>query len=104
MRLQIRGVGPMPDISISGTAVTVSGVEIDAAKRQADSAQIIDIRSDGRDAHEGGDGRQLATVEIPPMRHQIVDTNETDEDGEPITQREPVELDPDHVLVTLWTR
>lgn len=104
MRMQIRGAGPHPDVSVSGATITIGDVTIDAAARQDESAVDVALRQEGSGSvTEGGSGHQIAAIQIPPTRYEEVDTGETDDDGEPVIERQAVALDPDEVLVTLWT-
>lgn len=104
MRMQTRGAGPHPDVSVSGSVVTVGEVAVNCEERQDESAVLIDLRQDrGGPVTEGGEGRQVASVYIPPRRYEEVETGETDDEDNPVMSREAVPLDCDHVLVTLWT-
>lgn len=105
MQVITAGSGPRPDFAVSGSVVSVAGVEIDTAARQADSQRVIDVRLVGGVAQEGGDGYQLASVRIPPRRYVETepDTQGDPAEGEEVTgSREPVALDPRHVVVTIW--
>lgn len=104
MRMQTRGAGPHPDVSKAGSVVTIGGVTIDCEPRQAETAVIVDLRQERPgEVVEGGSGRQVASVYIPPRRYQEVVTEEVGDDGQPVVAREAVPLDPNEVLVTLWT-
>lgn len=103
MRLITRGPGPHIDAGVKGPIVTVGNREIDASELQSQSAVIVDIRMSGGQITEGGEGFQVAAIEIPPARHEEVDTGEVDEDGNPVIERRQIPLDPDLVTVTLWT-
>lgn len=104
MRITTKGPGPHPEIAISGTQISVGELSIDAAERQGDSARVIDIRCDGKgDLSEGGSGRNVASIHIPPARHEEVESGETGEDGEPEIERRAIELNGQDVRVTLWT-
>ncbi|QFT84486.1 hypothetical protein FIU88_05765 [Halomonas sp. THAF12] len=101
MQVITLGAGPHPDFSVSAALVTVAGVAIDAAARQTDQQEIIDIRLVDGVAQEGGSGYQLASVRIPPRRY--VETEPDPAEGEEATgSREPAALDPHHVAVTIW--
>lgn len=104
MRMQTRGAGPHPDVSVSGSVVTVGEVTVNCEERQDESAVMIDLRQEkSGPVTESGGGRQVASVYIPPRRYQEVATGETDDEGNEVVSREAVPLDPDQVLVTLWT-
>lgn len=104
MRMQTRGAGPHADVSVSGSEVTVGEVTVNCESRQDESAVMIDLRQDkSGPVTEGGSGRQVASVYIPPRHYHEVETGEADEDDNPVMSREAVPLDPDQVLVTLWT-
>jgi len=104
MRMQTRGAGPHPDVSVAGSVVTVGEVAVNCEERQDEAAVLIDLRQDrGGPVTEGGEGRQVASVYIPPRRYAEVDTGETADEVNPVVSREAVPLDCDQVLVTLWT-
>lgn len=104
MRITTKGPGPHPEIATNGTELSVGSLTLDAAERQGDRAQVIDIRCDGEgQLSEGGGGRNVASIHIPPMRHEEVETGETGEDGEPEIERRAIELNGQDVRVTLWT-
>lgn len=91
---------PVSDFSVSGGVVTVAGVTIDCAQRQADSSVCVEIRSNHGQPSEGGDGAYLAQIDIPARGY--TDVESTGEDGKPQVDREPVALDPNAVTITLW--
>lgn len=96
---------PVAEFSVSGTTVTVAGVEIDCAARQADSSTLIEIRRNDGVAEEGGSGAYLAHIEIPAKtyREEEVEGGGEGEDGEEHgTAKVADPLDPDAVIVTLW--
>lgn len=103
MRLITRGPGPHVDVGVRGTLVRVGNREFETADLQAQSAVIVDIRKSGGQIVEGGEGFQVAAIEIPPIRTEEVDTGEVDEDGNPVIERRQIPLGPDLVAVTLWT-
>lgn len=104
MRMKTVGAGPHPDVSVAGGIITLGEAIVDCAERQEDSAVVVDLRQpQNGPITEGGDGRQLASIHIPPKRYVEVDTGETDEQGEPIIERQAEPLDADQVAVTLWT-
>lgn len=103
MQIKTIGQGPHPDFSVNDTAVTVAGVAIDVAARQGDAQEVIDVRTSGGVAQEGGAGYQLATIVIPPRKYiQVEDEAATGMEGEDSTTREPVPLDTRRVQVTIW--
>lgn len=104
MRVQTQGPGPHPDFAIAGSVVTVGNLSIDCAERQGDIQTVIDLRRAGGAIREGGDGHQVASIHIPPRRYEMVETAEADdgEDG-PGEARQALPLDPNEVLVTIWT-
>lgn len=104
MRIQTRGAGPHADIDINGSVITVAGELIDCAAAQGASEIIIDVRRDSNGhVRLGGAGYQLASVAIPPRQYEAVATGNVDDSGDPIYEQQPIPLDPDAVLVTLWT-
>lgn len=104
MRILTRGPGPHTDVAVDQALVTIGGTQYDTEARQGESEQIIDLRSDDTGAiSEGGDGHQVASIRIPPYRTEEVDTGETDEDGNPVIERQRLPINPDQVVITLWT-
>jgi len=97
---------PIADVSISGTNITVAGISIDCAARQRDVATMIEVRNNAGTPGEGGDGAYLAQIEIPARRYETItipdEPGENGETGQSSEVREPVPLDPDAVVVTLW--
>ena len=102
MQVRTMGQGPHPDFSIAAGIVTVAGVVIDCAERQADSQQVIDVRSHNGSAQEGGNGYQLASVRIPPRTYVEHEAQETEGDETESGSREAQPLDPRQVEVTIW--
>lgn len=91
---------PVADFAVNGALVTAAGVTVDCAERQLDTIVTVEIRSSASGAHEGGEGAYLAQIEIPARRY--TDTEKTGEDGKPTLVREPVPLDANAVVITLW--
>lgn len=91
---------PVADFSVSGSLVTVAGVTVDCAQRQADSSVCVEIRSTHGVPREGGDDAYLAQIDIPARSY--IDVEAADADGRPQVAREPVALDPNAVTITLW--
>ena len=93
---------PVADFAVSGTNVTVSGVAIDCAERQQDVSVTVEIRQNINGPSEGGNGAFLAQIEIPARRYETVAVPAEGEDEQPTEMREPLPLDPNAVVVTLW--
>ncbi len=95
---------PVADFSVSGANVTVAGVAIDCAERQQDIAVSVEVRQNIGGPSEGGNGAYLAQIEIPARRYEtvIVPAEGEGEDEQPTELREPLPLDPNAVVVTLW--
>jgi len=91
---------PVADFAVSGAVVTVSGIAIDCAARQQDTAVTVEIRANGGVTCEGGNGAYLAQIEIPARRYESISAN--GDDGQPTELRDPLPLDPNAVTVTLW--
>lgn len=90
---------PVADFSVSGNVVVVSGLEIDCAQRQEDSALVIEVRQVAGEVVEGGQrGSYLAHIAIPPREYDTTTTGE----GEEETQQTIKPLDHNAVVVTLW--
>lgn len=92
---------PVAEFSVTGSVVTVAGVEIDCAGRETDEAQIIEIRIQDGIAHEGGAGAFLAQIEVPARRY-IEEVGPLDADGKPTTVITPVAFDPNRIAIMLW--
>lgn len=91
---------PVADFSVSGNKVTVSGLEIDCAQRQEDSAQVIEVRLHSGKVVEGGNaGSYLAHIAIPPREYDEQFTGEGDEQESTQTIKP---LDHNAVVITLW--
>jgi len=94
---------PVAEFSVSGPTVTVAGVAVDCAARQADASTVIEIRRNNGVAEEGGSGAYLAHIEIPAKTYHEEASEEPAMDGEEpgtVTVADP--LDPDAVVITLW--
>lgn len=87
---------PVANLSVSGTLITIAGVEIDAAARQQDVSVFVEVRGDASGAVEGGDGPYLAQIHIPARRYEE-ELNEAEE-----TVLVPQPLDSNAVEITLW--
>jgi len=103
MQVRTVGPGPHPDFGISAGIVTVAGVTIDTAARQADAQQVIDIRTAAGIAQEGGSGYQLASIQIPPRRYVVTEDAAADEEEADGGSREATPLDTQQVKVTIWS-
>jgi len=93
---------PVADFLVSGANVTVAGVAIDCAERQQDIAVSVEVRQNIGGPSEGGNGAYLAQIEIPARRYETVTVPAEGEDEQPTELREPLPLDPNAVVVTLW--
>ena len=96
---------PVADFSVSGSLITVAGVTVDCGSRQLDVASVIEIRSFGGVAQEGGDeGAYLALIHNPAQDYLETEVPAESGDDETATtiQRTPVAIDPNAVSVTLW--
>jgi hypothetical protein len=92
---------PVAEFAVSGAKITVAGVEIDCAAREADADQTIEIRQKGTRAREGGTGAYLAQIHIPARRYTET-PGEPDEDGNPTITQTPAPFDANRVVLTLW--
>jgi hypothetical protein len=107
--LQIPGQ-PVADFSISGAVVTISGAAVDCAVAQDDTQVVVNIMRDksGVTAINGKTGAYLAQIFIPAKQYH--DQLSIDAEGRPvldangnqITNRVALPLDPNAVAVTLW--
>ncbi|MCO7215996.1 hypothetical protein [Halomonas sp. OfavH-34-E] len=94
---------PVAEFSVSGTTVTVGGVAVDCAARQADSSTVVEVRRNNGVAEEGGTGAYLAHIEIPARTYHEEQAAESGAEGEePGTIQVADPLDPDAVVITLW--
>lgn len=95
---------PVADFSVNGAVVVVAGVSVDCAQRQTDAALTVEIRVVNGVAAEGGAGAYLAQVDIPAREYEILEIDEgSQEESTPVTRvRQPLPLDPNAVVVTLW--
>jgi hypothetical protein len=90
-------------VSVDGATIHVQDVTVDTQERQADTAVRVDLRQQGNGPiTEGGPGRQVASIYIPPRTYQDIEGEPQGEEGEDTTIREPAPVDPDSVVVTLW--
>lgn len=94
---------PVAEFSVFGSTVTVAGVAVDCAARQADASAVIEVRRNSGVAEEGGSGAYLAHIEIPAKTYHEEESEEAGADGEEagtVMVADP--LDPDAVVITLW--
>lgn len=103
MHIQYRGDGPYLDVSVDDVSVTIGTMTFNLSERQDDSAVWIDLRRGESGLSENGEGRQLASVHVPPARYEEVDTGEKDDEGSAILKRHRILLDMSRVLLMLWT-
>lgn len=103
MQINLKQDGqPVADFAVSGTNVTVAGVTIDCAARQQDIAVTVEVRQNIDGPSEGGNGAYLTQIEIPARRYETNTIPAAGEDEQPTEVREPLPLDPNAVVVTLW--
>jgi len=93
---------PVADFSVAAGVVTVAGVAIDCASREADETQTVEIRIKDGNAHEGGMGAFLAKIEIPAREYAETKGEPDPQTGEPTVVRTPVAFDPNRIAITLW--
>lgn len=93
---------------VSGTKITFGDDElmVNLKTRERDEVVTLDICKDTQDGLTVGintEAREyVAQITIPAREYEIVDTGEQDEDGNPITQRNPVAFDMKKCTLTLW--
>lgn len=103
MQVQQVAPGAVSDYALNGTVLSVAGVDIDLATRQADTTVTVDLSVDANGvAAEGLTGGYVASVVIPPRRYQLVDSGELGMDDQPLLRREVVPLDSAVVTLFLW--
>lgn len=96
--------GPKADYSLNGTVLTIHGVAIDLAARQQDVQTVVDVSigSDLNSAAEGVGAWYVATIVVPPREYELVDSGQTDENGNPIMIPQALPLDMSKVELRLW--
>jgi hypothetical protein len=96
--------GPKADYSINGTVLKVQEVAIDLAARQRDVQNVVDVSlgSDLTSAAEGVGAWYIATIIVPPLEYDLVDSGKTDENGNPIMVPQAMPLDMSKVELRLW--
>ena len=90
-------------LALSGGVLTIDGkVSIDLVARQKDMQQVIDVCLDNKldTIREGLGAWYVATVIIPPRQYELVQDEESEEDGGKLVPRE---LDITTVEVRLYT-
>lgn len=90
--------------SLTGTALTIAGIEIDLDARQEDVQRVISIYDGPHGPTEGLADAYIAVITIPP-RAYADDTVEEEIDGEFIAMTVPVArtCDPATVTLALWS-
>lgn len=93
---------------VSGTKITFDDeVMYNLTKYERDDANHLDICRDAYGNLVNGvpadAGKYVAQIDIPPRTYIEVETGQTDEEGKPITEPQPVPLDMDKVTLTLWS-
>ena len=89
------------DFSLSGTTVTVAGLQVKCAERQSGAEEIVEIRNSAQGAVEGGKGAYLAVIRIPARRYHDEPGLE-DAQGNPTVIQVAEPLDPHSIKITLW--
>lgn len=79
-------------------------VMIDAAERQSDQEEVIDIYQDDMGTLVEGEKNlwYAATIVIPPRQYHMVDTGQVGDQDQPVFERESLPVDMDAVTVVLW--
>ncbi|WP_027390854.1 hypothetical protein [Chrysiogenes arsenatis] len=113
--LRLMGNGPHHDVMVAGALVTVGEVTIDAAALQRDESVTVDVFVSPTGGFMlDGPGAFAVNVAIPPRRYHeeaaMDEFGEGDADGDGelmgsgTVVREPLPLDVDTVVVTLWPK
>lgn len=102
MIIELIEEGPYAEYSIDGTVLSIGDLEIDLNQRQEDSQVIIDITYDGENFVEGLSKMYAINIMLPPREYEQIETNQTDENGNPIIEARPLPLDMDKVVLKLW--
>jgi len=105
-RIQLMGGSDsgVADFSVVGAVVTVNGVSIDCAAREADDEQHIEIRqTKGGTIKEGTTGVYVAVIIVPARRYtEVLVEEESMGEVRQVPKQVPVALDPNAVIVKLW--
>lgn len=108
MKVVEKNAGQKIPYEVAGTKITFDDeVMYNLAKYERDDANHLDICRDAYGNLVNGvpdaGGRYVAQIDIPPRAYIEVETGQTDEDGRPVMQPQPVPLDMDKVTLTLWS-
>lgn len=79
--------------SLSGTVLTLDGVEYDLEALQEDEQNIVDVKVDDR---------FVANIIIPPAKYEEVDSGNVDDNNEAIYEKVKMPLDIEAVKLNLW--
>lgn len=101
--------GPKAEYGLSGTVLTLSvpgagSISVDLQEKQRAIQRTLDFsldRSYERIA-EGVGSWSVATVKLPSISTEMVDTGEVDEDGNPVMEERELDLDTSKVELHLW--
>ncbi len=87
---------------LEGTKLIVGGIEIDLEQEQKDSQVIMDICMKNGELAVGLGDTYVASVIIPPAKYELVETDELDENGNPIYSMNKIPLDLESIELILW--
>ncbi|MGL5948144.1 MAG: hypothetical protein ACRCYV_03660 [Aeromonas sp.] len=98
------GQGPYHDFAITGTAVTLDDLSIDAQTEQTDGEHIISVYATADGMRRHGPGAFVATLAIPPRQWPAPESVATPLPDESPVAVLPLPLNADAVTLTLWPK
>lgn len=103
MQITLKEAGQrVANFAIDGARITVDGLLIDCAERQADVPVVVEVRKHAGTTVEGGkDGAYLAHIAIPARTYTENEVPDV-EGEEPTIERIADPINTDEIAVTLW--
>jgi len=87
------GNGEYPAVSLDSGVITVGDQSVELDDVRGDSEGIVDLKR----------GRAfLANIIVPPNRYEMIDTGETDEDGNIVYDKQLQPVDTNRLRVIVW--
>jgi hypothetical protein len=87
------GNGLYPDVVLDGSVLTISDQIVDLDQVRKDSENIVDLFNGPA---------YLANIIIPPNNYEMVDTGQTDEQGNAIYDKQLQPLNTDKLKLVIW--
>lgn len=94
--------GPYAEVALDGTKLIIEDIEIDLEEEQKDSQIIIDICRKNGELIIGLGDAYVVSIIIPPAKYELVETDELDDEGNPIYSMNKIPLDLESVELVLW--